>query len=72
MTFEGNIWDVLTRSRGGTVEVIFHAPITAAEFGDRKRLAEHCRSEVAAGLAAPRAAAARGGRDGVGRMRWAG
>lgn len=58
MSFEGNIWDVLTRSRGGMAEVTFHAPVTAAEFADRKRLADHCRSAVAAGLVMPNAAAA--------------
>ncbi len=58
MTFEGNVWDVAARSRGGTVEVTFHPPVAAAEFADRKRLADHCQSAVAAGLAAPTAAAA--------------
>jgi lyso-ornithine lipid O-acyltransferase len=58
MSFEGNIWDVLTRSRGGTAEVIFHPPVAAAEFADRKRLADHCRNAVASGLARPTAAAA--------------
>jgi lyso-ornithine lipid O-acyltransferase len=53
MSFEGNLWDVLTRSRGGTAEVIFHAPVTAADFPDRKRLADHCQAAVAAGMAAP-------------------
>lgn len=50
MTFEGNIWDVLTRSRGGTVEVIFHPAVSAADFADRKRLADHCCGAVTAGL----------------------
>jgi lyso-ornithine lipid O-acyltransferase len=53
MSLEGNIWDILTRSRGGTVEVAFHAPVTAADFPDRKRLADHCREVVASGLWAP-------------------
>lgn len=57
MSLERNVWDVLTRSRGGTVEVVFHAPVTAAAFPDRKRLADHCRSAVVAGLAAPEPAA---------------
>lgn len=52
MPFEGNIWDVVTRSRGGTVERIFHPPVTASQFPDRKALAEHCRAAVAAGLEA--------------------
>jgi lyso-ornithine lipid O-acyltransferase len=58
MSFEGNVWDVVTRSRGGTAEVIFHPAVMAAEFPDRKRLADHCRSAVAGGLARPAAAAA--------------
>ncbi len=49
MPFEGNIWNVVTLSRGGTVELIFHPPVTAAEFPDRKALAEHCRAAVVAG-----------------------
>jgi 1-acyl-sn-glycerol-3-phosphate acyltransferase len=53
MSFEGNLWDVLTRSRGGTAEVTFHAPVTAADFPDRKRLADHCQAAVAAGMSAP-------------------
>ncbi len=53
MSFEGNLWDILTLSRGGTAEVTFHAPVTAAGFADRKLLADHCRAEVASGLAAP-------------------
>lgn len=56
MSLEDNLWDILTRSRGGTVEVIFHPPVTAADFPDRKRLADHCRAVVAAAVAAPAAA----------------
>ena len=62
MTLERNLWDILTRSRGGTAEVAFHAPVTAAEFPDRKRLADHCRAAVAAGMTAP-VRAARGWAD---------
>jgi lyso-ornithine lipid O-acyltransferase len=53
MSFEGNLWDVLTRSRGGTVQVTFHKPVTAADFPDRKRLADHCRETVAAEMGVP-------------------
>jgi 1-acyl-sn-glycerol-3-phosphate acyltransferase len=56
-SLERNLWDVFTRSRGGTAELIFHPPVTAADFPDRKRLADHCRAAVAAGLAAPAPAA---------------
>ncbi|MEM7744590.1 MAG: 1-acyl-sn-glycerol-3-phosphate acyltransferase [Pseudomonadota bacterium] len=51
MGFEAHIWDVVTRSFGGKVDVIFHPPVSAAEFEDRKRLAEHCFRTVAAGMA---------------------
>ncbi len=57
MSFEGNIWDIVTRSRGGTAEVFFHAAVSAADFADRKRLADHCCRAVAAGMAAPGLAA---------------
>ena len=49
MPFETNIWNVVTLSRGGTVELVFHPPVTAAEFADRKALAEHCRAAIVAG-----------------------
>ncbi|MEM6624735.1 MAG: lysophospholipid acyltransferase family protein [Pseudomonadota bacterium] len=50
MGFESHIWDVVTRSFGGRVEVIFHPPVRAADFPDRKRLAEHCQAAVADGM----------------------
>ena len=50
MSFEGSIWDVVTRSRGGTAELVFHPPVTAAQFADRKALAERCRAAVLAGM----------------------
>lgn len=50
MGFESHIWDVLSRPGGGTAEVIFHPPVSAGRFADRKRLAEHCRATVAEGL----------------------
>jgi len=34
------------------VEVIFHPPVTAAAFPDRKRLADHCQRAVMEGMAA--------------------
>jgi 1-acyl-sn-glycerol-3-phosphate acyltransferase len=46
MPFEGHIWDVVCRSRGGRVEVVFHEPVTAAEIGDRKLLARRLEDQV--------------------------
>ena len=50
MGFEAHIWDVMTHSFGGTVEVIFHPATSAARFADRKLLAEHCQRQVAQGM----------------------
>lgn len=52
MGFEQHIWDVVTRSFGGRVTVTFHPAVLASAFDDRKRLADHCGSVVAAGLTA--------------------
>lgn len=41
MGFESHIWDVATRSFGGRVEVVFHDPVRASDFSDRKELSEH-------------------------------
>lgn len=50
MPFGKNIWDVATQSFGGLVTLIFHAPCRAAEFADRKALAQTCGQAVAAGM----------------------
>ena len=50
MGFEGHIWDVVTRSSRGRVEAIFHEPVAAADFPDRKALADHCQRAVALGM----------------------
>ena len=50
MGFESHIWDILTHSFGGKADVIFHAPVKASEFEDRKRLADHCQRQVAQGM----------------------
>lgn len=51
MTFEHHFWDVLQRA-GFTLEVQFHAPVTMAQFGNRKKLAAHCEKVVADGVSA--------------------
>lgn len=50
MPFGGHVWTVLTRSFGGRAEVVFHPPVRAADFADRKALAAHCWREVEKGL----------------------
>ncbi|MEM6663665.1 MAG: lysophospholipid acyltransferase family protein [Pseudomonadota bacterium] len=50
MGFEASIWNVVTRSRGGKAEVIFHDPIRSADVPDRKRLAEICEHMVTVGM----------------------
>jgi 1-acyl-sn-glycerol-3-phosphate acyltransferase len=42
---------------GAVIEVRFHAPLVAAEFGSRKALAQHAERQVADGLVAARRAA---------------
>jgi 1-acyl-sn-glycerol-3-phosphate acyltransferase len=46
MPFEGHIWDVVTRSRGGAVEVVFHEPRPVRDFRDRKALARWAEEAV--------------------------
>lgn len=46
MPFEGHIWQVAQRSRGGSVEVVFHDPMRAADWQDRKALTAKCEAEV--------------------------
>jgi lyso-ornithine lipid O-acyltransferase len=50
MTLAPHLWTMLGL---GTVEVAvtFHPPVTLAEFGSRKALAEHCHRVIAAGMA---------------------
>ncbi len=50
MGFEKHIWDVLTLSFGGSVDVVFHPAVTASAFDDRKALANACQTAVAGGF----------------------
>ncbi|MEO1490734.1 MAG: lysophospholipid acyltransferase family protein [Pseudomonadota bacterium] len=50
MSFEGHIWDVVARSWGGTVDIVYHPPVLASAHPDRKTLADHCQSLVAGGM----------------------
>lgn len=51
MTLGSHLWTMLGL---GTVDVavIFHEPVTLAQFGSRKALAEHCHRVISAGMAA--------------------
>jgi 1-acyl-sn-glycerol-3-phosphate acyltransferase len=49
MGFESHIWDVVTRSHAGEVDVIFHPPVLASQFDDRKQLADHTMRKVEIG-----------------------
>jgi hypothetical protein len=51
-----HLWAVLGLP-GAVVEVRFHPPLLAAEFGSRKALTRHAERQVAAGLVAARLAA---------------
>ena len=51
MDLAEHIWAVMSRSRGGTAQVTFHAPVKPASFPDRKALADHCGVVVAQGHA---------------------
>ena len=53
MDFATHLLDVLARSTGGTVELIFHEPVTVAESGSRKALAERAEAAVREGLRVP-------------------
>ena len=50
MGFEKHIWEVLTLSFGGAVDVMFHPPLLAAAYQDRKQLADACQKTVAQGF----------------------
>ncbi|CAA7624505.1 1-acyl-sn-glycerol-3-phosphate acyltransferase [Magnetospirillum sp. UT-4] len=49
MTLAGHLFEALGLGEA-TVEVTFHAPVTLADFGDRKALANHCHDVVANGV----------------------
>ena len=51
MSFEGHIWDVVTRSTGGIVTVTFHDPMDTIAIPDRKEMARRAGETVATGLA---------------------
>jgi 1-acyl-sn-glycerol-3-phosphate acyltransferase len=56
MALAPHLWAVLGLP-GAEIEVRFHTPVAASDFGSRKALAQHAEREVANGLAAARLAA---------------
>jgi 1-acyl-sn-glycerol-3-phosphate acyltransferase len=50
MGFEENIWTLARLSFGGRATIVFHPPVRARDFPDRKALADHCQREVARGV----------------------
>lgn len=50
MSFGKSLWSILTLSRRGRVEVIFHPEARACDFENRKVLAEHCHGAVLVGF----------------------
>lgn len=50
MAFESHVWTVATRSRGGQVEVVFHEPMRASDWENRKALTAHCEAAVRSAL----------------------
>ena len=51
MGFEKHMWDVLTLSFGGRVDVTFHPAVRASAFSDRKTLADACQKAAASEFA---------------------
>ncbi|MEO1194121.1 MAG: lysophospholipid acyltransferase family protein [Pseudomonadota bacterium] len=51
MDMAGHIWDTFGLGRV-TVTVEFHPPVTLAQFGSRKALADHCHAAVQQGMTA--------------------
>jgi 1-acyl-sn-glycerol-3-phosphate acyltransferase len=46
MPFEGHIWQVVCRSRGGRVQTVFHPPRRVSDFSDRKAMARWAEEAV--------------------------
>jgi 1-acyl-sn-glycerol-3-phosphate acyltransferase len=52
MAFGGHFWKTLATPRQGTVDVIFHEPVSVDAFASRKDLAAHCEQAVRSGVKA--------------------
>ena len=51
MSFWSHLWQLLSLGKA-TVVLVFHDSVTLADFGNRKRLSEHCHKKVSLGVAA--------------------
>jgi len=49
MTLVRHVWDVF-KIGDFTIDVIFHAPVTMRDFGDRKLLSDYCERMIACGV----------------------
>lgn len=50
MSFGPHLLKVLAARRQGSVEIVFHPPVSVADFPDRKALAAHCEAAVRSGF----------------------
>jgi len=50
MALASHLWAMLGLGTAG-IDVVFHPPVTLAQFGSRKALSEHCYRTISAGLA---------------------
>lgn len=50
MDFGGHLLKVLAARKQGSVEVVYHKPVAAADFKDRKAIAKYCEDTVRSGL----------------------
>ncbi len=50
--FGASLFKVLSEPRNGEADLIFHDPVRASDFADRKQLAAYCEKKVREGLAA--------------------
>jgi lyso-ornithine lipid O-acyltransferase len=51
MDFGPHMLALASHRHGGRAVVVYHPPVRAADFADRKALAQHCQAQVRAGLA---------------------
>lgn len=49
MTLPGHVWQVVQQGFL-TIDIVFHQPVTLPDLGDRKKLAEYCHHQIAAGV----------------------